>query len=314
MRLDLHQHVWTSTLLDALSARTTFPFVRRSEGITILFCDGEQPYVIDEAAESAACRRALLDEDELDGALVALSSPIGIEGLPRAEATGLIQAHLEGVKELGDRFGAWGPLPLDQPQPEDVEALLERGCAGISIAAGALGDPARLRSLRTTLGRVAEHGVPLFVHPGPAPANRVRQPTFNEPLWWQALTDYISQMQAAWLTFATHGRRRHPSLQVVFAMLAGGAPLQAERLVSRGGPAVALEDGLAFYDTSSYGAQAVELLGRLVGPEQLVYGSDRPVVEPVALAQNAALQRRAAEIIGDTGPSQVAAVTAAGAP
>ena len=37
---------------------------------------------------------------------------------------------------------------------------------------------------------------------------------------------------------------------------------------------------LTFYDTSSYGPNAVATVSGLVGPEQLVYGSDRPVVEP----------------------------------
>jgi hypothetical protein len=35
-----------------------------------------------------------------------------------------------------------------------------------------------------------------------------------------------------------------------------------------------------FYETSSYGPAAVRVLEDLVGAEQLLYGSDRPVVEP----------------------------------
>jgi hypothetical protein len=35
-----------------------------------------------------------------------------------------------------------------------------------------------------------------------------------------------------------------------------------------------------FYETSSYGPAAVHMLEELVGAEQLLYGSDRPVVEP----------------------------------
>ncbi len=90
-------------------------------------------------------------------------------------------------------------------------------------------------------------------------------------------------MQAAWLAFLTVGRPRHPRLRVVFSMLAGLAPLQLERLASRGGPRPPLPDLLTFYETSSYGPATVRLLGELVGPEQLLYGSDRPVVEPTEL-------------------------------
>ena len=83
---------------------------------------------------------------------------------------------------------------------------------------------------------------PLFIHPGRAPGQRPAATEFGEPLWWRPLTDYVSQMQAAWLTFAAFGRREHPDLRVVFAMLAGGAPLLSERLSSRGGPELDLRD------------------------------------------------------------------------
>ena len=79
MRTDLHQHIWTEPLLDALTARRCAPFVRRSDGLTVLHCPGELPYVIDAGAESPAARARLLAADRLDQAVVAISSPIGIE-------------------------------------------------------------------------------------------------------------------------------------------------------------------------------------------------------------------------------------------
>jgi 6-methylsalicylate decarboxylase len=87
-------------------------------------------------------------------------------------------------------------------------------------------------------------------------------------------------MHAAWLAFLTAGRPQHPLLRVVFSMLAGLAPLHAERLASRGGPSARTPDPLIFYDTSSYGASAVRSLEAVVGSQQLLYGSDRPVIEP----------------------------------
>jgi hypothetical protein len=67
---------------------------------------------------------------------------------------------------------------------------------------------------------------------------------------------------------------------VLFAMLAGLAPLQEERMRTRGAPSAAVRDPRTFYDTSSYGARAVSAMAAAVGPAQLVYGSDRPVAEP----------------------------------
>ena len=63
-------------------------------------------------------------------------------------------------------------------------------------------------------------------------------------------------------------------------MLAGGAPLQLERYAARSGSPVPEPDPLVFYDTSSYGPQMIGALATAVGAAQLVYGSDRPVVDP----------------------------------
>ncbi len=301
MQIDIHQHIWTDQLLDALAVRRTLPFVRRSHGLTVLHSAGEQPYVVDRESESPAQRASLVDSDSLDLALVALSSAIGVEALPRGEANKLIEAHLEGVLALPDRFAAWGPLALARLDPDDVDKLLERGCVGVCLPAGALAGPAALASSAPLLERVAARGAPLFVHPGPAPGLPPAEATFSEPLWWRPLTDYVAQMQAAWLTFATLGRREHPQLRVVFAMLAGGAPLLSERLLARGGPSVDLHDPLVFYDTSSYGPVAVETMARRVGGEQLVYGSDRPVVEPLPTGREALLAENGAQLLERTG-------------
>jgi hypothetical protein len=109
------------------------------------------------------------------------------------------------------------------------------------------------------------------------------------------MTDYVAQMQAAWLTFITLGRRLYPELRIVFAMLAGGAPLLSERLAARGGPPIDLRDPFTFYDTSSYGEGALHGMIELVGLDQLVYGSDRPVIDPVATRWAGILKANAAQ-------------------
>ena len=297
MRIDLHQHIWTEPLLDALERRDRLPFVRRVDGLTVLHSAGEQPYVIDVASETPARRAELVHSDGLDLAVVALSSPIGIEALPRDEATELIDAHLSGVMALEPEFAAWGPVALDDPDPYDVDNLLGRGCVGLSLPAGGLAGPDALAPVGPLLERAAARHAPVFVHPGPAPWTPIQTPALNEPLWWRAVTDYVTQMQAAWLTFAALGRREHPELTVVFAMLAGGAPLQAERLAARGGRPPELGEPRTFYDTSSYGPDAVSAVARLVGTSQLVHGSDRPVIEPVACGLEAQTLRNGSWII-----------------
>lgn len=299
MRIDVHQHVWTEPLLDALAARRVLPCVARRDGVTVLHAAGEPRYAIDVAAEAPASRQALLRHDGLDRALIALSSPIGIESLERESASVLIDAHLQGVEALGPRFEAWGPVTLMRPDPDDVERLVERGCVGISMPAGALASPEALGSVSPLLARAAALAVPVFVHPGPAPGQSAPEISLTAPLWWPALTRYVSQMQAAWLTFVTEGRRDHPNLVVVFSMLAGGAPLLADRLASRGGPTVDLRDGLILYDSSSFGPDTISAIAGLVGESQLLYGSDRPVVEPTPTPLDPSLQANAGRWFSD---------------
>lgn len=313
MRIDVHQHVWTPPLVDALSARSSLPRVVRAQariGVEArttgrarpcLEIAREPPSILDLDSGTPERRVGLLDRDGIDVALIAMSSPLGIEALPRDEASHLIDAHLVGVEALGPRFAAWGPIPLDRPEADDVDRALERGCVGISLPAGALATPRRIAAIGSVLDRVADRGVPLFVHPGPAPGegpgDRGDDLDATGPMWWAPLTGYVSQVQAAWLSFATLGRRDHPRLTLVFAMLAGVAPLLSERLQTRGGPAVGLDDPLIFYDNSSFGPVAIDAMAQLVGESQLVYGSDRPVVEPLSTPIDRGLQANAARLL-----------------
>jgi hypothetical protein len=290
MKTDIHQHLWTEPLVQALAQRKDLPFVRYEHGLTVLFLAGERPYVIDLDGEAPSIRGALVEQDGLDRALVCLSSPLGIESLPRPQAQPLLDAYHDGALALGEPFGVWGAIALDRPDPADVDRALDRGCVGISLPAGALAGVDQLARLQAVLARLASRDAPLFVHPGPLLTPGAGATSFGDPLWWPALTRYVAEMQAAWLAFVSAGRPEHPKLRIVFSMLAGLAPLHAERLASRGGPAQQEHDPLAFYDTSSYGPAAIgALTGAIGGAGQLLYGSDRPVVEPRLLDASEAL-------------------------
>src|SRR5947208_2701592 len=75
MRVDLHQHVWSAPLIEALAARDRLPRIERSGGRLIVHCAGEAPYEIDVDAQTSARRAAALDADGLDLAVIAVSSP-----------------------------------------------------------------------------------------------------------------------------------------------------------------------------------------------------------------------------------------------
>jgi predicted TIM-barrel fold metal-dependent hydrolase len=255
---------------------------------------GEPDSVLPYDDADAHLRLDELHRDGLDRVLISLSSALGIETLPTEQAAPLLDAYHAGAAALPARFAAWGAVRLETPDPGQVDALLARGFVGISLPATQLATPSALDALGPLLERIEQRDAPLFVHPGPVAApRRARRERRGRasvtPPWWPALTDYVAQMHAAWHAFVHVGRRSHPRLRVLFAMLAGGAPLQLERLAARGGPAGGVHDPLLFYDISSYGPRALEAMLHVVGGQQLVYGSDRPVVEAIVPPADTAL-------------------------
>lgn len=274
--IDIHQHLWPEPLLEALSRRRRPPLLVRHGAGWSVRVPGEPDAPVDLAAHDPERRLAALRADGLDGALIAPSVPLGIEALPAAEAEPLLAAYHEGVAELPRGLGAWAAVGLDRPDPDALADALDRGLVGGCIAADALGSPTGIAALGPVLAVLEARGAPLFVHPGPAPATLAREAAPGLPDWWPALTDYVAGMHAAWHAFAAFGRAQHPHLRVCFAMLAGLAPLQRERLVARGGTHFADPD--VFLDTSSYGPRAIDAVIREVGVDRLVHGSDVPVI------------------------------------
>jgi hypothetical protein len=296
-KVDVHQHLLGEPLIEALVRRTAAPrLIPRRDGWTFKVA-AEPDSILAVEATDAELRRADLEADGIDRALVGLSTALGVESLPDEEAVDLIEAHHQGLEELPIEFCGWGAVPLAGPglDPAGVDAALDRGCVGITLPANALADPAGVERLGPLLVRLEARDAPLFVHPGPVvdpdAAGRIypRPGAVNAnaasaaarlPHWWPALTDYVAQMNAAWFAFLHAGRPAHPRLRVLFAMLAGGAPLQLERYAARRGVPAPAPDPLVFYDTSSYGPRMIGAMGAVVGTAQLVYGSDRPVVDP----------------------------------
>jgi hypothetical protein len=221
-------------------------------------------------------RAALAASDGLELALVSLSSVLGIEMLPPAEADELLEAYHDGALALPRPFGGWAAACLSEVDPSALERQLERGFVGLQLPASSLVDASGYARAAPLLEVLEERGRPLFIHPGPPGL----QP-HDAPAWWAALVPYVQQMHAAWFAFRVHGRAVYPTLRVCFAMLAGLGPLHGERLLARGGGRSAV-DANEFLDSSSYGTRAIDAVVRVLGVDVLVNGSDRPYSEPAA--------------------------------
>ena len=244
---DIHQHVWPRGVVDVLHARREPP---RLEGDVLVTREGS--FAIEVEAALPERRAELLEQRGIDVALVSLQ--------PTLEPTeDVVDAYHEGITDVDGRL-----------RPLACGRVLD-GFAGATVPARDLLDLNRVAPL---LDELQSRSLLLFVHPGAG--GRVA----GAPDWWCPVVDYTAQMQAAYAVWLWHGVERWPNLRVLFALLAGGAPFQLERLAGRG---IDLRDAVAgdvYLDTSSYGPRALEFCLSVYGVERLVHGSDSPVRDP----------------------------------
>jgi hypothetical protein len=269
---DVHQHLWPETVLRVLESRTSAPrALWRREGRWEIQLEAEPAFEIDPRDHDPQVRVERLARQGVERALVALSSPVGADSLLSA-----VSAWNDTGELLPGELGWWAAVP-HPPAADRAELACEalgRGAAGVCLSAGELAVTRPSEELRELLDALTRENAPLFIHPGAAAGGGAA-----DPAWWSQCTDYVAQQHAAWHGFHAALRPEFPRLRVIFAMLAGLAPLHAERTAARGGPAhqAALHDELCFYDTSSYGARAVGAMAAVVGIGQLVHGTDHPV-------------------------------------
>jgi predicted TIM-barrel fold metal-dependent hydrolase len=240
-RFDVHQHLWPEQFVGALARRREPP---RLVGSRLELREGSFETNLEE--HDLGARLRLLDRDDIDVAIVSLPPTMGWE-----EAPELAQAYDEGILEVAEASG--GRIrPLACGEERD-------GFVGRCVSAQRL-----VRQAPTVQGKL------LFVHPGYSPS-----PPEGMPGWWTPVVEYTAQMQAAYAAWIAGGRSDVP---VVFAIMAGGAPFQLERLRSRGDRAEVPAN--VFFDSASYGRHALELSAAVCGADRIVFGSDAPVMDP----------------------------------
>jgi len=298
---DIHQHLWPEELLSALSRRTEVPRLLRAGRGWELQARGEPACVVDPADHDPVRRAQRASDDGIERVLVAPSCPVGIEALPAAAAAPLLDAYHAGVARLGAPFRGWATTSLDDPDPLTLADHLSNGFVGLCVPAGAFASPGEIGRVAPLLDLLEARSAPVLIHPGPAPWDLAPDVPSGAPGWWAALTSYVAQMQQAWFVVNEFVRRDRPTLRICFAMLGGLAPLQADRLRSRGGGF--RDDRVTFLETSSYGPEITAAVAAVVGEHAMVFGTDRPVVNtvPVPLRGGETARRNAARLIDGEG-------------
>jgi predicted TIM-barrel fold metal-dependent hydrolase len=287
-RVDLHQHLWPEGFISALAARDRSPRVCGSGDGMRLELGFEPGGAMSPAAHDPDRRLAILDAGEIDAAVISISTPIGVESLPEDEACPLLDAYHDGIAEIaagsGGRIRAFAAacLAASDAGAAGVARRLEQGFVGLSLPSEALATPAGLDLCAPLLQVLERAGRPLFVHPGPAPWTRPDPADARLPAWWTPLAQYPSWSLRAFATWRALGAAAYPALRVVFAIMAGGAPFLEGRWRTFNGRARAIDRNL-FLDSASCQRLDLELALAAYGAEQIVLGTDVPVIDPTPL-------------------------------
>jgi predicted TIM-barrel fold metal-dependent hydrolase len=253
---DVHQHLWPEPLIRALEQRSEPPRLRGS----VLELTEEGPSEVDLRAHLPERRLELLDRDGVDVAVISAAPTSELD-----QHQDLCDAYHDGILDLvADSKGRFRAVAAGR---------CLAGFVGTCVAAETI--VAGCDALQQDLERAGQF---LFVHPGPP---RGLAPV-HAPGWWAPGVDYTAQMQAAYASWLYRDAERFPGLRVLFAILGGGAPVQLERLRSRGFDVRSALRENVYFDSASYGRRGLELCLSTFGATQLVYGSDAPVIDSAA--------------------------------
>ncbi len=256
-------------------------------------------------------RLATLDACGVDTAVISISTPIGVEALPEDEARPLLDAYHRGMAAIvgrsGGRLRAFAAACLDAEDAGagDVARRLDEGFAGLSLPSEALASPAGFDRCAPLLETLERAGLPLFVHPGPAPWTRPDPADRRLPAWWTPLAQYPSWSLRAFATWRALGPAAYPHLRVVFAIMAGGAPFLEGRWRTFTGTAGGIDPNV-FLDTASCQRLDLELALAAYGAEQVVLGTDVPVIDPAPLLRTLdALGPYVGQAVAERNPERV---------
>jgi 6-methylsalicylate decarboxylase len=297
--------------LSALAARHDPPCIHGGRDDMRLELAYEPGCPVSAAAHDPGRRLTLLDACGIDVAVISISTPIGVEALPEDEARPLLDVYHHGVAELvavsGGRLQAFAAACLDAADAgaADLAGRLRSGFAGLSLPSEALATPAGFDRCALLLETLEAARRPLFVHPGPAPWTRPDPADPRLPAWWTPLAQYPAWSLRAFATWRALGAAAYPRLRVVFAIMAGGAPFLEGRWRTFTGLAGEIDRNV-YLDTASCQRLDLELGLAAYGAEQVVLGTDIPVIDPAPLLRSLdALGPFVADAVGERNPERV---------
>jgi aminocarboxymuconate-semialdehyde decarboxylase len=292
--VDHQAHWYPRSCVEALLGRSSPPMVERAN-------DGSYVMTLADGATQPAMEGLLKDIEEH----LAQATTAGIETLVIGPAMLGEVLHLEVGEAVDlldrlheeyaaaqrahpDRVACLAALPMQDPSTalEVLDrAVGELDLRGVALIAANEGRQLVSDGTLAVYARIAELGVPLFLHPGFRSITRARTRSFREEVGLA----WMFQTALAALELVDGGVfDAVPDLVVVHPHLGGVLPYVAGRISPLPGSAAAepLEHYLKtrFYaDTAAATPHALELAIHMYGPDRLVFATDHPFLPMGAL-------------------------------
>ncbi|HVV95289.1 MAG TPA: amidohydrolase family protein [Hyphomicrobiales bacterium] len=295
--VDSHFHWWPRAFFEALCKRTGYPRAERNDkgGYTYWRSEGTAPRFVlggewfDLDGELQAMDR--LGYDEVD--VVCSIGPLSVHfsDLPAEEGRDAALLWNEEMaraqRQHPGRVWASAAVPLvDAGVALDVieDAIGRLGLIGVNLP-GSIGDDARIDAdrLEPVYARLAELGVPVFLHPTDA--------VFADMLegYGGALhltLGRVIEVSAAASRLILSGMiERHPGLKIVMSHTGGALPYQSGRM-DKNGKGAKLKRPPSTYirgmytDTVSPHMLGIKFAIEYYGADRVMYGSDYPCWDP----------------------------------
>jgi predicted TIM-barrel fold metal-dependent hydrolase len=286
----MHTHFLTTALADALRKREELPQIVRRDGRELVAYAPGVAYPLVPDMIDLDEKLARIDAAGLDFAILSVNIP-GVDFFDVTEAPALARAVndelLDCVARHPSRLAALATLPLEAPEAaaEELARAVGLGLKGAMSYANVAGRPLDEPEFRVFFAAAAELDVPVLLHP--------TRPIYSQNIDVHALVPvvgFLFETTVSTLRLIYDGLYdRHPGLKLILAHTGSLLPHLAGRIDYEGGRLGAGVDlqtsalqalGRLYTDTVSAWPPALRSALDLLGPEQVLFGSDAPFWEP----------------------------------
>jgi aminocarboxymuconate-semialdehyde decarboxylase len=293
--IDTHSHFLADAVLDVLRSGD-YPHARvedREDGTTWVVCTHGLQFPLTPLFADVEAKLAWMDERGIDLSLTSTSAPLFLYELPTQELETLCRRVNNSAATLaetsGGRLVGMATVPITDPELAAGElrrAIRELGLKGVELGTSVgdtmLDDPA----LDVFYSQAEELEATVFLHPYIHMLGLRTVPGFERFFLLNNVGNMLETHVAAARMMLGGVFDRHPGLRVQLSHGGGGLPYQLARLnhtyalreqireVAKRPPFDYLRHFL--FDTVVYDPRPLQFLVDLVGPENVVFGTDHP--------------------------------------